>query len=133
MFDATDLRDAALDLVSKPSWMDMAFERFKVLRLPPAFTGEDIRLRLMMDGMDPPHHHNAWGAFTMKLVRANLIEATGNFTQMKDPSSHSRITREYRRTVELGTAISGPENTAEVGGSTVSGPENRAASWEETV
>lgn len=98
MTTATELRDIALDQVTADhSWADLAEAKFEDLNLDDKFTGEDIRLALTKTGLPPPHHHNAWGAFTMRLVRAGLIRATGDFVQMITPQSHARITRQYQK------------------------------------
>ena len=98
MTTATLDRDKGLDTVSKPKWINTAVDKFQAIKtdLPCNFTGEDVRLKLIDAGLEPPYHHNAWGAFTMKLVRGDFIEPTGDFRSMKTRKSHARITRIYR-------------------------------------
>jgi hypothetical protein len=93
-----ELRDVALEQVTRPAWMAEAVATFyahRLTTLPKVFTGEDIREMVLLY-MRPPHHHNAWGALTMNLVRNKMIEATGTVRKMSTPSSHSRRTFEYR-------------------------------------
>lgn len=95
---AVELRDAGIQAVDNPTWTEQAMNKFvKTTSLPPEFTGEDIRLALTSIGLAPPHHHNAWGAFTMNLVRSGRIKPTGQFKNMKTEKSHARITRVYTR------------------------------------
>jgi hypothetical protein len=94
---AERLRDEAIKRVSRDDWMSVAMAAFRnhASKLPAEFTGEDIR-NLVAPIAGPPHHHNAWGAFTMTLVRKHLIEATGGVAKMKATTSHARRTFLYR-------------------------------------
>ncbi len=91
-------RDAAIDQVSG-SWTDLATAKFDSVKnsLPEKLTGEDIRLELTKLGLLAPHHHNAWGALIMKLVRSERLLGTNEYVSMKDPKSHARRTRVYIR------------------------------------
>ena len=59
-------------------------------------TAEDIRIRLVMKGLEKPHHHNAWGAWVRAMVTAKRLVPTGEFRHMKTNKSHARRTSVYR-------------------------------------
>lgn len=58
-------------------------------------TGEDIRLYCEAAGV-VPHHHNAWGAAIMRLVRRGTLVDTGRTRNMRSKKSHARKTTLYR-------------------------------------
>lgn len=93
-------RDAGMDTVEENAglWMDAAFS--VIHKLPSGWTGifEDIRL-LIRDAIGNPHHHNAYGALSNKVIRAHLLEPTGSYRHMRTERSHARRTPVYRRTV----------------------------------
>lgn len=60
------------------------------------FTGEDIRFHCRK-AVGHPGHHNAWGALTNALVKGKVIEATGDWAQSKDKTSHATLIQVYRR------------------------------------
>ena len=96
MSDGIQARDEALARVAENSgrWIDNAFEAFGKQSWPALVTGEDIRLALTSLRI-VPHHHNAWGALTKKLINAGRLKPTNNFVNMRDKSSHARMTRQY--------------------------------------
>jgi hypothetical protein len=89
-------RDAALQRVSSNAgrWIDRAMA---AISLVPAFEGtaEDLRFRLVRDGLEPPHHHNAWGAVTRKALDRGLLKRTGKLRAMTGAKSHARRTEVY--------------------------------------
>jgi hypothetical protein len=91
-------RDAALAKVlpTDSPWMvqvlDALTPEFK--RNHPTFTGETLRVSLLVK-IDPPHHHNAWGALTKTLLSRKIIKPTGRWVSMSTKSSHARQTRTY--------------------------------------
>jgi hypothetical protein len=97
-FDESDHRDEALRRVSDNAGEDWHTAAMRVFRELPQgeFTGEDIRIACLVKGVIP-HHHNAWGAFIMGLIRSGLVTKTGKRTKMKAPKSHARETDIYRK------------------------------------
>jgi len=89
-------RDAALKRVTERggNWQERAL---LALVLIPGFIGtaEDIRIRLLMKGLERPHHHNAWGAMIMEAIRLNRIIHNGKRRHMKTKRSHGRETDVY--------------------------------------
>lgn len=95
MTTAVAEREIALASVSEPDWMEDAVETFeKTFRIGQEFISEDMRVQMAVRA---PRHHNAWGAFTMKLIRNGNIVATGERRNMKTERSHARNTPVYRR------------------------------------
>lgn len=94
-------RDRALTIVAGRSgqWMPDAFAAAVRCRMlhpwPNGFVAEDLRAQLLQDGLPPPHHHNAWGAFTNRAIKANLIRKTGQHRSMRGARSHARSTPVY--------------------------------------
>jgi hypothetical protein len=60
------------------------------------FTGEDIRL-FCQGLVSQPTSPNVWGALTKELIRRKMIRPSGHYRQMRDPSSHARMTMVYTR------------------------------------
>jgi hypothetical protein len=52
--------------------------------------------QLVSRSVGGPHHHNAWGALVMHMVRTGRLVATGEYRPMKDVKSHARKTPVYR-------------------------------------
>lgn len=95
LIEARAARDVAIGLVSDHSepWMERALRMLpRVIPLGIPFTSEQIRLQLTEAGLEPPHHHNAWGALTMNAVRRGMLADTGQQGQMHTPKSHARRT-----------------------------------------
>ena len=95
------LRDKAIEQVQTHGvhWMDqaVAWVRAWAAQVGPdlRFTAEELRLASL--GILPaPHHHNAWGALTMQLIRNSDIVPTGEWISMVAPRSHARRTPRYR-------------------------------------
>jgi hypothetical protein len=92
-------RDEALERVTESGgdWQDRALLMLR--RLPPGFegTGEAFRLRLITDGLDKPHHHNAWGALIRHAIRLGHLQDTGKMAHMRTVRSHARKTPVYVR------------------------------------
>jgi hypothetical protein len=103
LFGARDARDEALARVknSGGDWRDVALA---ALHLIPGFegTGEDIRLRLQLRGLRPPHHHNAWGEMIKAAIEQRMVVATGKQRHMRTRKSHARKTPVYRVVVGSG-------------------------------
>jgi len=97
--DAKRARDEAVDSISEHhrNWMIEAAIRVRKLDRGWKGTGEDIRLKLVGDGLEPPHHHNAWGALLLNCVRKEWLVATGEFAHMRTTRSHARMTPVYVR------------------------------------
>ena len=89
-------RDAALSAVDRREWREEAVSYVKELPSGWVGTGEDLRYWIT-SLMRAPHHHNAWGGFTMGLIKSGMLEKTGRHFSMHGPKSHGRSTPEYRR------------------------------------
>lgn len=59
-------------------------------------TAEDIRIKLIMKGLESPHHHNAWGEFIKAAIRSKLLIPTGERRHMRTAKSHARTTAVYQ-------------------------------------
>ena len=100
MFDmmlSKESRDEGLARVLRTDgkWSLVAGDYFHHLPNHIEVTGEDVRRMLTENGLPPPHHHNAWGAFIMHLVKSNMLVPTGRMAHMKMRSSHARRTPIY--------------------------------------
>lgn len=102
LFEAAEARTERDDAIGRVSanagnWMQRA--RISVRALPSGWegTGEDIRLQLVNGGLEPPHHHNAWGALINWCVKAEVLEWTGRIRNMRTRRSHARSTKVYRK------------------------------------
>ena len=93
---AVQQRDAGLKAVQEnnSSWMDRAIRALARLQSGEA-TGEDIKIALRVE-IEPPEHHNAWGALSRTARHRNLLIPTGRFTRCRLPKSHARQTPIYR-------------------------------------
>jgi hypothetical protein len=53
-------------------------------------TGEMLRMHLILSGLEQPKHSNAWGTVTRTLAMRGLLQNTGRYKKMSNPTSHSR-------------------------------------------
>lgn len=100
------LRDEGMALVEDNSglWKEVAKGRiddwFEAQPVNTCFVGEEIRLHLEKNGIEAPHHHNAWSAVIGGRVRSWLksdeIEVYG-LSAGKDPKAHARRMIMYRK------------------------------------
>jgi len=100
LFDAREARDRAVEQVSHNAgrWVDRALEMVSRVIPPRAeVTSEEIRFALTDNGLEAPHHYNAWGALTVAAVKRGLLVDTGRLGQMRGPKSHARRTPIWRR------------------------------------
>lgn len=82
-------------LDSNGTWADTAY--CAAIQLPKGeYTGEDIRLAIT-ETAGEPSHPNAWGALVNRLVKSEVITATGEYRSMKTAKSHARKTPVYRK------------------------------------
>lgn len=99
---AIEERDKALAKVAGRSseWIERALSLIPNIRrdgLPHArrlVSGEDVRVWLEQR-MDPPHHHNAYGALIRTAIKRKILLPTDQFVQMRTKKSHARMTRLY--------------------------------------
>lgn len=94
-------RDTALAQVEANSdeWMRLAIITVEQLRrsygtFPITFLAENLRHEITIQ-VGRPHSPKVWGALTMKLIRAGIINKTGKWRPMADKKSHARMTAEY--------------------------------------
>lgn len=92
-------RDKALRRVASRSgeWIKRALRMLPEIRYKSALstvTGEDVRVWLEQR-MEPPHHHNAYGALIRMAIQKNVLRPTGKFVQMRTKKSHARMTQVY--------------------------------------
>lgn len=82
-------------------WADAAIQAMRVFvarHAKPRFAIEDFRQWAMMGGeIDPPHHHNAWGAITSHAERLGLIRWTGKYRPARSAATHAHPVRVYVR------------------------------------
>ena len=93
---AVQQRDAGLKAVQEnnSSWMDRAIRALARLQSGEA-TGEDIKIALRVE-IEPPEHHNAWGALIRTALHQKLLIPPGRFNRCRLPNSHARQTPLYR-------------------------------------
>src|SRR5262245_51305074 len=89
-------RDRALAQVVRVPWMDCAMSLAVTILPKTPFAAEDLR-PLITAIIGPPHHHNAWGALTKKLLDGEYIKPTGLHRAMRAKGSHARQTPLYLR------------------------------------
>jgi hypothetical protein len=100
LFGGEKLRDAGIAQVTDNNltWMEksiLMFDQWATGNRDKRIIGEDIRVALAAKGLEPPKHHNAWGALISHLVRTKRLSETGFIRKMKDPQSHARRSPEY--------------------------------------
>lgn len=95
---ARKARDEAMKRVGQNagSWRGNALVALSLLEKGYTGTAEDIRIRLIMKGLEPPHHHNAWGELIRTAIKIGKLIPTGQRKQMKLAKSHARMTPVYR-------------------------------------
>jgi hypothetical protein len=97
LFGATEARDEGLARVSAKAgaaWEGLAFSKLAELS---GFEGtvEDIKIRMQLKGLTPPHHHNEWGAWTLKAIKRGLLIFTGRSRQTVSRRAHRRVAKVY--------------------------------------
>lgn len=97
LFEAADRRDAGIEEVSRPDFIEAGLGEIRHFPAGAEITGVEIR-EACEDAEITPHHCNAWGALTMAAVRAGLLEPTGQYTRSSRAASHARAIQIYRRT-----------------------------------
>ncbi len=93
MFDGLEARrgrDEGMEKVADPTLTDQLGHLLDQ-HLGEQLTGEDIRA---LSGLEA-HHPNAWGAAINALVRRQRLVKTGEYRNMKRPSSHARVNPVY--------------------------------------
>lgn len=96
------LRNTALEQVAEHAGDDWNSEYDRIAStLPEGWQGtaEDIREYVHSHGLPLPHHHNAYGARMLALVKRGLFRDTGKMWHMRTAKSHARRTPVYQRTV----------------------------------
>ena len=98
LFEGRAARDAALATVAANSGTFIEEALAIIQKLPDTWsgTGEDIRHICQAQGVTP-NHPNAWGSCINTAVRCGLLIPTDRFVQMREKSSHARVTRIYTR------------------------------------
>lgn len=103
------LRDAAIQRVLTPeegwldryrsilrAWFDSRPDGFK-------FSGETLRTIAQIQGLEEPHHFNAWSGGASSLIRVWLRErkigVTGRYVLASSPKTHAHALREYEKMV----------------------------------
>lgn len=90
-------RDAAMSRVAAHAGDFMVLAGAVLTDLPPGeWTGEQIRARVLAQGISP-HHHNGWGALIMAAVKRGVLVHTGRSTAMAAVKSHARRTPIYSK------------------------------------
>ena len=90
-------RDAGISqtLEANPHWAAVAHQFITRYLAGAEVTGEDIRLRLQREGIEPGHP-NAWGGLVSTMVRAGVLTDTGQTRKMRAQASHARRTPVWR-------------------------------------
>ena len=98
LFSSRAARDIALSTVAEHSGTFIDEALAIIQKLPDTWTGtgEDVRHICQAQGVTP-HHPNANGALINTAVKRGLLIPTDRFVQMREKSSHARVTRVYRR------------------------------------
>jgi hypothetical protein len=73
-------------------WTARALAMIEAKERGTRFTSERLRFQLLAAGLQPPHHHNAWGAVIMIAAKRRLIMDTGQIARMESEKAHSRRT-----------------------------------------
>lgn len=60
------------------------------------FAFEDVRAWMLENGLEPPPHHNAWGALAQAAQKAGIIVPTGKFRAAVSPATHRHPVRLYK-------------------------------------
>lgn len=86
--EAIARRDQGIERVDRAPWKDRAFAALvRVARHQRELTADDVRA---VDGLEDPHHPNAWGAVFMRAVRTGVIVNTGRTVNSDRPDAHRR-------------------------------------------
>lgn len=118
------LRDAAIERVLTPEegWLD----RYRAILLDWfdgradgfRFSGETLRTIAQTQGLEEPHHYNAWSGGASSLIRAWLREqkimVTGRYVLASSPKTHAHALREYEKVVSRRYRIAQAENQMEL-------------------
>jgi hypothetical protein len=86
------LRDQALAVVTTdagPAWMDKAEALIRTRLGGTEVLAESFRLLCEEEGIKP-HHPNAWGGLTNRLIRHGVLVDTGRIAKSTAPRSHAR-------------------------------------------
>lgn len=103
LFSGRKARDEGIGRVSShnETWIEKCKREAAIFATTRQFfTGEDIRFHCQ-EYVGEPKHHNAWGALTCSLVKGKVIEATGEWAQSKEKTSHATKIQIYRRVTNL--------------------------------
>lgn len=98
IIEARTRRESGMASVSKRRWINDAMLFADVMRdrISSPFAIEDLREAMLAEGLQEPHHPNAWGAFGMSLTRRKVIERTGQWRNAKAKKSHACTVPLYR-------------------------------------
>lgn len=77
-----------------PAWISDGIRRIKALNSWRG-TAEDLRFKLLSNGFEQPHHHNAWGALIRAAVVVGAIHPLGRYVAMKGEKARGRRTQTY--------------------------------------
>lgn len=101
------LRDEGIERVRRgtpPMWHAMytslAAKLFLSLPVGATFSGEDLRLHALAEGLPEPHHPNVWGAAASGYIRAVLhckMAEPGGTAKATSAKSHAHHYRVYRK------------------------------------
>ena len=82
------------------TWRNRALAALSLIR-GFAGTGEDIRIKLLMQGLAQPHDQHAWGEFINAAKRLGKLDPTGQYRKMRTKKSHARKSEVYRVLIVL--------------------------------
>ena len=81
------------------SWSDQALSMLEwyIQTNNEEFTMDDFRVYAEYMGLNPPHHHNAWGALFNHCAKLNLIRPTGKMWESTRTEAHKRLIRGWKK------------------------------------
>jgi len=92
-------RDAALERVTRHSgdWLPQAKLAVSLLRGWEG-TAEALRFHLVRTGLEPPHHHNAWGGLINSCMKSGILRPCDppRYVSMTGVKSHARKSQVLR-------------------------------------
>lgn len=86
------LRDKGIETVvsnAGNAWMDRATALIRSRLAGQEILAETFRQLCEEEGIKP-HHHNAWGGLTNRLIKQGILIDTGRVAKSSRPSSHAR-------------------------------------------
>jgi len=97
LFGSKQARDEGMAKVTRSGWQNDCLYEMAKLSIGFSGTGEAIKLALFAQGLEKPHHHNAWGPAIRQAVKVGLLRRTHRYEHTKTICSHARWCPVYER------------------------------------